>query len=482
MAGLDSTGFSIKRQPEIIQEIVEDQRSLIDPDIDTRDDELLGQLNTIISSAVADQWELAQGVNDNGNVLKAEGKNLDDHGALTATFRQAGSFSTTTSQLFVAEEASTIPAGRYLQNPTTLDKFVIVADIDVSSTACISTDLRVSTVLDLEPYTVSVDGRDYTFTSGNNATALEIINGLKALIDADSGKTWDSSVDTENEILSVFTLAATISVYTVVNFLVLDVTVLGEVSSEVEGRVISPSNSVTTILSSISGLISTTNPDAYVVGRLRESDEDYRNRILISQQTRGKATVPAIRSAVRNVQGVTTALVIENDTGFTDSEGRPDHSFEVVVQGGSDQDIADAIYDSKPAGIPSFGTTSAIVTIEGFQNTVYLTRPVAVHLAYLVEYTLYEEETFPATGEASMALALVNSTAALGVDKDVIPNRHKSGIYQAVSGIDDLVIKVQELSNPTDTPVELNWQTSRLPINFKQFANTATTSITINEV
>jgi hypothetical protein len=63
----------------------------------------------------------------------------------------------------------------------------------------------------------------------------------------------------------------------------------------------------------------------------------------------------------------------------TQSYGRPGKSFEIVVLGGDDADIAEAIWESKPAGIQSYGTTTETVTDdEGNEWTISFTRPTQV--------------------------------------------------------------------------------------------------------
>jgi uncharacterized phage protein gp47/JayE len=483
LAGLDENGLTIKRLPEVLADIVVSEQENIDPDISTRDDELLGQLNNIVATPIADVWALIQAVNDNFNLLKAEGKNLDDLGVLTSTVRQAGTKSSTPDQQFSGNNGVTVLAGTIVQNPITLDRFIVANNISISVGSCISAKYSVASVLDTELYTLSVNTTEYTYTTGVSATALEILNGLKAAIDADTAATWSSEVDTGEEQLAITTAGDDISIVTITFLLADEVTVSGLAEAEFEGEVSAPSNSVNTIVTSIAGLASTTNPSAYIIGRLRETDEEYRARILVSQQSSGKGTVEAIQDDVSNVAGVTTANVMENDQSVTDLDGRPPKSFEVTVQGGTDAEVALAIWISKPAGIETFGTTSTnIEDSSGNQQTINYTRPLPVHLAILVEYTKYDEESFPAGGEASIASTVQSHTDGLGLDEDVIPSRYFGPIYAGTEGINSLVVKVQVLASPGDPIVPASWQTTKLPISFKEFASTTGTDITVTEV
>lgn len=483
MAGLDEKGLTIKRLPEVLEDIVELEREEIDPDISTRDDELLGQLNTIFSSVIAENWELAQAVNDSANVLKAEGKNLDDQGALTLTRRQSGSKSSTISQRFVGDDGSVVFSGAVLQNPSTLDRFIVPQDVEISSDSCIKAVIKVQTVSDSTVYSLSVNTEDYSITSDSDATSVEILQALETTIDADSTKTWEVEVNTTEETLTITTSDSnTIDVSLTTLLVVSSVEVAGKVEAEEEGDITVPSNAVTTILSSVSGLESTYNPEAYVLGRERETDEDYRKRILLSQQSSGKATLEAIRSQILNVTGVTTVLVVENDQNTVDSNGIPAKSFETVVQGGASEDIAQAIWDSKPAGISTFGSSTENITYNGIQYSVLFTRPSSVNLAVLVEYSTYDEESFPANGASVISDAVLNFINNLEVNEDVIPKRALGSIYSSVNGINDLTVSIQQITSSGDPVVSANWQTDKLAVNFKQFANTTSSDITVTEV
>lgn len=554
---LDANGLTIRRLPEVLADIVTSEQTNIDSNISTDDDTLLGQLNIIIAAAIADQEALAQAVYDNFNPLKAEGRNLDDLAALIGITRITGAKSSTTAQQFVGDNGTSIPIGTILQNPITLDNFLTTAVISLDVTSCISAKYSVKVLQNNTTYTITVNTIDYAFLSDADATNLEILNGLEALITADATATWSATVDTVNEQLNIVTDDTNNITIASTTFIGPDEVVNnGAAEAEVEGAIVAPSNAVTTIVTPVSGLVSTTNISSYSVGRERETDEQLRARLLISQQISGVATVEAIQDSLNNVTGVTTAIVLENDaivfeqgsavvtftnatntvdlvahtltngdpiqftntgilpTGlspqavqywvvsatvndfqvsltkggpavtFTDDGsgtnsiliGRPPKSFESIVQGGTDAAVALDIWLTKPAGIRDFGDTAVNITdSSGNQQTINFTRPAAVNLDFEVDYTKYDEESFPANGEATIAQVVLDVTNALAVDEDVIPSRYFGPIYAAVSGIDSLVVRVQNQASP-------GFQTTKLAIDLDEFANTTSLDITVAEV
>lgn len=561
---LTSTGLQIRRLPEVLRDLVTSEQNSINSNISTQEDTFLGQLNTIVAAAIADQEALAQSVNDNFNLQKAEGRNLDDLAALTGVVRITGANSSTTFQRFTGDNGTTIPAGTILENPITLDRFTTLAAIELSVASCVSATYRVETLLNSTAYTMLVNGVSYTYTSDSDATNLEVLQGLQALIAADATATWTATVDTPNETLVIATSDTNnIAIVTTTFIGASQVVNQGSAQAVNEGLIVAPSNAVTNIITAVAGLTSTTNTAAYTVGRDRETDTALRARALVSQQLSGAGTVEAIRDTLNNLSGVTAASVIENTSimfaegkhtvtftnvnnsvnitnhGFSNGDpvqfsttgtlpsglspqdiqywiinattntfqvaatragvvvpfldngtgthsalvGRPPKSFESIVQGGTDEQVGLSIWQTKPAGILPFGASSVVVNdSQGNPQTIGFTRPTAVNLAFEIEYSRLDEETFPADGRSVMAQSVVTNTNVLGIDADVIPSRYFGNIYSSVSGIDSLVIRVQVIANPGDSPNPSNWQTTRLPINEVQFANTTSADVVVLEV
>jgi len=481
MAGISAQGFLKKQFAEIVNDITLSEQQEINPNIATNDDELLGQINAIFSRSIADVWSLAQAVNDNFNLDKAEGKYLDDLGAIVGVPRLQ-ELPTTGLQYFSGSDGVLVGAGTVIANPITQDRFVTENSLTLTTSSCLSAKYSVKTLQNSTDYTIAVDSSIYTYASDGSATVAEILNGLKALIDADSVATWTATVVgsqlvIESDSDEVITITSTTLIGPD------EVTASITVVSEEIGAILAPPNSVTQMITPIGGIVSTTNPDALVVGRVQEVDEDYRLRIKASRSISGKSTVPAITAALIATEGVTSALVYENETMTTDGEGRPAKSFECLVIGGDNDDIAQTIWESKPAGIESFGDIDVTFNDEnGISRTVSFSRPTQINLAFRVTYSLYDEESFPLNGEDVIAAKIVEVIGGYGVNKDVIVTRLFGDIYSSVDGIDTLVVEQQELTNPGDTPSGGSWVTTKKAIAATEFASTSLSDIYFVEV
>lgn len=82
-------------------------------------------------------------------------------------------------------------------------------------------------------------------------------------------------------------------------------------------------------------------------GQDREDDDELKERVRESVGRGGNATVNAIIAELRSIADVESVRVYENKTDSTDAAGQTETSFEAVVYGGANDDIAEALHESK---------------------------------------------------------------------------------------------------------------------------------------
>lgn len=151
------------------------------------------------------------------------------------------------------------------------------------------------------------------------------------------------------------------------------------------GRVVCNANTLTVITTPVVGLNSVNNPTDAIIGK----DADTAEELLVRREDEiaglGGCNVDAIRAEllayeVDGAKPVLEATVFENDTDFTDGLGLPPHSIECLIYDGlvptADNDaIAQVIWDSKPSGTKTFGTTSGTaIDKKGVSRTVHFSR------------------------------------------------------------------------------------------------------------
>ena len=141
--------------------------------------------------------------------------------------------------------------------------------------------------------------------------------------------------------------------------------------------------------------------------------------------------------------------------------GRLPKSFEAVVQGGTDADVANKIWLTKPAGIQTFGNTEFTITdSQGEQQAINFSRPTPIYIWVTVTLTLYPEETFPPNGQDLVAAAINTYGNNLGIGVDVLLQRVLAQIF-TVPGIASGVMQIASTNAPGDSPL---FSTADIPI------------------
>ena len=298
----------------------------------------------------------------------------------------------------------------------------------------------------------------------------DIVGGLASQINLPASKTW-LATNVNDELVIATANLSNITVSSITFLVPSSVTASVFAQATVTGDVRGPANSITQLVTAISGVQSTNNVLSFSTGRLVETDEELRARAGISTQLAGSSTVPANLSTIANVDGVTSVLLVENLTSTTDGEGRPPHSYEVIIQGGVDGDIAAALFSEKPAGILTHGDITVNLLDSGDTvRAVSFSRPEEIFIAVRATYSLYDEEAFPITGAADITNIILSEGNDLDIGEDVIPKRFYGPIYSGVAGINDLTVEIQTLVSQGDVPNPAGWIEDKVDVSNSQIS------------
>jgi uncharacterized phage protein gp47/JayE len=238
----------------------------------------------------------------------------------------------------------------------------------------------------------------------------------------------------------------------------------GEVECEalVTGPVVAPVGTLTEIDTPVTGLDSVTNPEEAILGRNVETDQELRLRRLDSLERAGSSTVEAIRARLKEVQDVGEVIIFENTTMVVDSEGLPAKSFRAYVQGGDEDEIAEAIWKNKPAGIQTSGDIEKVVVdSQGVNQTVFFSRPVELQIYIDITITKDTSPTseWPLDGEDQVREALAEYVNSLSIGQDVVVYPKLIAALNDIPGIDDVVLAIGTAASPTlddNIVVEIN--------------------------
>lgn len=217
------------------------------------------------------------------------------------------------------------------------------------------------------------------------------------------------------------------------------------------------------------GIDSVIGTENVSIGTDEESDYELRNRITAAGEGGGTGNASSIRAALLKVPTVTSAYVYENETDETDSMGIPPHSLACYVAGGTNysQQIGEAIFSTKAAGIATYG--SIVVSVEddgGFSHTVKYNTMEAVPIS--VEVSIVTTVEFEGeSGLAKIKENITNYINGLSFGDDVILSQLYGYIY-SVNG----VAKVSALT--------INGGTNDISISNLQYASC--TAVNVAEV
>lgn len=192
------------------------------------------------------------------------------------------------------------------------------------------------------------------------------------------------------------------------------------------------------------GMDSFTNETDAVIGREKESDADLKARRDQELATAGAATPDAIRAKILELDDITAVIVFFNNKDVIDSDGRPPHSVDVVVQGGDEQEIADNLFATIAAGIGSEGTIlKEVVDSNGFIQEVNFSRPTEVPIAFEIDI-VKDDNFYPSNGDEQVADAILafGLTYLIGQSVVVFGSNGISCAVQDIPGITDMEIRI----------------------------------------
>ena len=184
-------------------------------------------------------------------------------------------------------------------------------------------------------------------------------------------------------------------------------TAVGVFEAEAYGLIPCYAGTLTKVETPVAGWESVANPIDGVIGAELESDPEFRTRRAAELTLGGSATVEAIRADMLEVDGITSCRVFENKTSELDVvTGMPPKSIEVLVTGGDDQVVADAIWKAKPSGILTWGTIAkTVVDSNGDEHEVRFSRPTMVPTFIFIPLEATDEH--PEDGESQIKAAVV---------------------------------------------------------------------------
>lgn len=470
--GLTDAGFILKRLEDIKEEVESGLRDSFG-DINVGSDAVFGQVIGVFSRSIAEVWEQAENVYNATYPASAEGVSLDNSASLVGVERLVPTPTTAIVQM-EGTESTVVPLSTDFSQSVNLKVFQTNAVATITKATLHRMKVLVDTAIASTVYTITVDGTDVTYDSGSGSpTKADIANGLYLAINAHSVVKLivEATYTTGNEFLTITILTvsslSSFSGDVGTNLSLDEIWSPVAVTCEDSGSFPAPIDSIDIIDTPVAGLDAITNISDGTTGRDTETDTAFRVRRKISLNVISAATVGAIQSRlIQDLDDVTTTFIFENRTDVIDGEGRPPHSFEAVVAALDtspiNQLIADKIWEIKPAGIETFGTTSKDVTdsngdIQVMNFSHAITKYVHVELTY---DKTGADDVFPLNGETLIENEILRIGGTLTFGNDILVQVFEGTGYVA-GGVTNVTVRLAVTDNPGDAP---SWGTINIPI------------------
>ena len=453
--GITPTGF-VKKTLQEIKSSLQDALATIFGTPRTDEGSTFGGLIGPFAKETADVWELVE-LLYNSQTKFATDLSMDNILQLVGLTRRAASNSSVVACCF-GTQGTSIPLGSTAKVENTENIFSTAAAVTIDQANILRCTIELTA--DGDPaYTVKINGEDFTSNSAGDEIAIatdlvSIINdaltGSTAMVAKDNLDGTFRLTDNENEIgYPIILVAGSLSLTEFGSPVTFRADLTGPIAAPgpVDGLLVYTEGALNIIQTPVSGWDRVENLQDATLGTDLETDGEARARREASLQSRGSATVETIQARILNdIAGVVDCTVFENDTDSVDGAGRLPHSFEAIVEGGDDQEIAEKIWEVKAAGIQTVGNANGgagytVPDSQGIDHTIKYSRPVPKLVYAHITITRYLEEAFPVNGTALVAQSFVDygeSNTPLG--KDLIEQRFYDSIF-VIPGIATAVIE-----------------------------------------
>ena len=190
------------------------------------------------------------------------------------------------------------------------------------------------------------------------------------------------------------------------------------------GLISAATGTLSRINTMVAGWDTAVNEAAAVVGQNAETQGAFEARRYASVGLNSRGTISAVYARVANCANVVSCIVRENKTNVPieiDGYYLKAHSVFVSVVGGSDEDIAEAIYNSCSAGCDYNGNTTVAVTDSATRAVEKVTFYRPEEFDVYVKVTLQGKDSLPDEYEKTVKSAVYDnfygeSTATIGGD------------------------------------------------------------------
>lgn len=467
--GVTPEGFNRMRLPEIQSNLFERLESKLGYPVSRKPNSMIGVLIGLIAEESDRQWQLAEYDYYARSPVTADEGSFDNTLMYTNVLRRDAE-STYLFEVCYGASGTALPANCQIKGNDG-EKYNIAAVSSISLDNCVHVTLAAATVAEGTKFDIILNSDvhlTYTAVSGDNASVVY----SKLLSQLGSGGEWTGSTSDGNLVLEQTDRRYGGSCVPSETFDVVQVGSPIRFNAENYGPLDPPLNTITQINTNYDGWTGCNNESAAYVGRNAETITEARQRYASAVYKNSVSMKESIQAGLLELPDVTAVTVYENRSDET-VDGLKPHSFEAIVHGGDDREIAQTILNKAPIGIDTNGSIEVeVADSEGTLEKIYFSRPQEVPIYVKVIIEEYTEETLPGDLVNTIKQVVAASGNTLPMGKDVIAQRFLGPIYSAVDGIGYINLTIS-------TQAETGYTGETIAISRSQIATFAEDNISV---
>ena len=477
--GLTEKGFAAKPFAVILEEEREAWKAAFGYDVDTSADTPEGAYigNQVIK--LTQLWEKMEALWAAGDPDSADGVYLDRLVSLVNVERESAKSTRVYTALW-GDEGTGVLKGHLARIPSA-GQFALQDTVHIGREKLLGFLLKIVAV-ETGPYTFTLDGKQIAYTAVDGDTEESIQAGLFAMIEGIIPEEYEAANGGTDgmEIRSHIGIVPFSLVCNDPKIEIVSLGAYGVYNAVIPGPEFVEIGALNEIVTNVNGLDHIVNYATGITGKEVESDTELRIE-KNSRQKMASGNERAIENAIRKLPGVLYCRVYSNRSR-EEKDGRPPNSFEAIVTGGVEHEIAETIFKKGPGGIQPFGNTTVQVTdTEGFEWDIGFSRPENRYVWIKIAYEKNPEEPFPLNGEEMIKDRIDEwGIKNQGVGVDLFFQKLNTPIY-GVPGIGwaDYLVAVTDDLNP---PAQGEYAAGNVGINERQIAVIDKTRISIEEI
>ena len=467
----NETGLVSKGYNEVRTELAESAQiafadKLGDTTLRVDDSSVLGRLFGMIALPIVQNAEVIPLILQSLDINQAEGQQLDNLLWNIHRIKRNGVGQANGLLMLYGTIGTTVSQGSEVGNYITGDSYATDDDVTFSHVSANGVDIEISSIDGSFQLAYTIDGKlsqspNIVVQKGVTDTTIQQI--AERLVDAINSQSsyLTATRNNDNSVKVIIKDRNNVGNFIVTgNMTVVRSYMPVYATSTTYSSKESLANQVTLIRSSTLGWLGVTNPYYIFPSTPIESDEDYRYRAKLNLHGNPLGKYNAILFALKSVKGVTYENVQANASSKETGGGIINNGLAITVQGGNEDEIAVAIFNSVSDGIATSGDiVKEVKDINGFGHEVRFSRPKAKPLQITMSLVTYAD--YPSNGNALIKQAIVDWFNKLNVGEDI----HYSRLYEPINsirgfavrnlkfgykggtlGVDDIIIRHNELA------------------------------------